>query len=196
MRTYKATLSMRALDKLIGDLKDYRDSLGAKMEALVNRLLELGIETAQHHSTDVPGRYGTHKMGQYVSFKKEIKAADGSCTGLLVAMGDTLDSVWYGPDGEKRYGTINAMMALEFGTAAKAVSVRESFGVTGGQGTNSQYGHENDLEWWIAESLDSNGKPTDWKRATAITPTRPLMHAGNEMASEIANAAREVFGAS
>lgn len=194
MRRFHARLNSESLKRLEKELTDYRDSLDAKTELFMNRLLELGIKVGRENAVDIEGEFGTHEMGRYVTFEKKVQTEDGSCKGIMLAMGETLYSKWFVQGGEERHGSINAIMALEFGTAAMAVSERESFGAKGGQGTNSDYGHENDLRWYIYTGLDEKGRPSKRKKATAITPTRPMMNAGNAMAADIVRVAREVFG--
>lgn len=189
MKKFKATLNKNSLNKLVRQLEEYRDGLDGKMATFIEKLLDVGIKVARFQSIDVPGQFGTHQMGRYVTFEKEIEVGNNTCRGLMLGIGETLFSTWYAR--EERHGSINAIMALEFGTAALALSVREAFGAVGGQGTNSKYGHENDMEWFLYKE---NGGHVERIKATAIRPTRPMYNAALEMSRQIVETAREVFG--
>ena len=154
---------------------------------------------AQERSTDVDGALGTHKMGSHVSFfAKPVETADGIVYGVMIGTGDDIVGEWYANDGNGNYipqkDVINALMAIEFGTAAMALPPTEAFGVLGGRGTFPALYHEDDYAWSIITKIDSNGKPIEWKSATAIQPTRPMYYAGLEMYQKIKQTAIAVFG--
>lgn len=187
--------SLRALQK---ELKTYRDSLQGKMEKFIALLLEEGIMVAQSYAVDYGGAFGTHQMARYVFFDKEpISTVDGKVYGVMFGRGDDIPGEYYVNDGNGHYtlyeDSINALMALEFGTAAYALPAQDAFGVTGGRGTKAIRGHENDEGWYIVTRLDGKGKPAEWKHATAITPTRPMYQAGLAMYQKIKDAAITVF---
>lgn len=190
--------SVSSLRQLRKELEKYRDSLPGKLDTFMGILLDEGITVAQSYAVDYSGMYGTHKMAQYVSFDKEINTADGKIYGILYGRGDTLTAQWYVNNGSGKYvltqGTINTMLAMEFGTAAEALPPQEAFGVTGGRGTNSKYGHANDSAWYIITGIDENGKPCEWKLATAMAGTRPMYQAGLAMYQKVKEAARIAFG--
>lgn len=190
MRKYSATLNTNSLDKLIKDLEEYKDSLKYKTEVFVSRLLDVGVKTAEN-VPGIDGTFGSHKMENRVSYYKELDPQEHGCYGVMVGFGDTIYTKW-GEHGEKS-GSINAMMALEFGTAGFAGSKTTMFGVTGGRGTNSKYGHENDILWYFAIGRDEDDNLI-WKKATAIAPTRPMLQASEEMQKQIVKIAKEVFG--
>lgn len=190
--------SVSSLRQLKKDLQTYRDSIDGKLEKLMRILLDEGISVAQEKSEDEPGALGTHKMGRHVFFSAEpIETSDGKVYGVMIGRGDTITGHWYVNDGEGNYSqvsdTINALMALEFGTAALAVEPTTAFGVDGGRGTKSKYGHENDFAWKIITRIDSKGKPVEWKNATAIMPTQPMYHAGLAIYEKVKEAALVAF---
>ncbi len=191
-------LSVSSLENLKKDLKAYRDSLEDKLSIFVEELLKIGIETAEQN-VDAGGTYGTHEMAQLgnISFRKEVTTADGKVYGIMYGSGGDVTGEWYVNDGNGHYtlktDTINSMLAVEFGTAGKALPAQDGFGVSGGQGTMSRYGHQNDNAWYIVTGLDEKGKPNEWKAATAITPTRPMYKAGLAMYEEVKKAAEAAF---
>ena len=197
-KTFTANIfSVSSLRQLKKDLTEYRNSLQFKLETFVKILLDEGIKVAWQHSEDIPGALGSHKMGEHVSFMTEpIETSEGTVYGVLLGRGDTITGMWYENDGEGGYrmvsDTINALLVLEFGTAAMALPQQDAFGVTAGQGTKSKRGHEDDFAWKIITKV-SNGKPVAWKTATAIQPTQPMYHAGLAMFEKIQEAAKIAF---
>ena len=191
-------LSVSSLENLKKDLKAYRDSLEFKMTAFVNELLDIGIETAQQN-LNASGTFGTHQMAQLgnVSFRKEVETSDGVVYGIMFGHGGDVVGNWYVSDGNGVYtpksDTINSLLAIEFGTAGKALSAREMFGAYGGQGTMSSAGHANDNAWYIVTGIDEKGHPNKWVMATAIKPTRPMFKAGLQMYVEVKKAAENAF---
>ena len=193
--------SLKALQK---ELEKYKDSLQGKMEKFIALLLDEGVRVAREISSkDTEGSYGTHKMANHAFFEAEpIKTTDGVVYGIMIGSGDDIVGEWYTNDGNGNYvkqkDVINALMALEFGTAAKALPAQESFGVLGGQGTFPALYHGNDCEWHIITKVGVDKKtgktvPVEWKPATAITPTRPMYNAGLAMYQKVKQAAIEVF---
>lgn len=194
--------SLRALQK---ELERYRDSLQGKMERFITLLLEEGIKVAQEYSQDEEGAFGTHQMGKSVFFYHEpVETSDGKVYGIMIGEGDDIPAgTYYVNDGKGNYtpitgDSINALLALEFGTAAQALPTQSAFGVTGGKGTLSKYGHDDDMAWKIVTRIGKDEKsdrikPVDWKNATAIKPTQPMYHAGLAMYQKIRQAAITAF---
>lgn len=199
-KTLKANVfSVKSLRALQKELEKYRDSLQGKMETFIALLLEEGVKVAQERSTDVSGAFGTHEMGKHVFFGAEpVETKDGVVYGVMIGTGDEIVGEWFANSGNGFYfpqkDTINALMALEFGTAAMAVPPTTAFGVTGGRGTFPALYHEDDYAWKIVTKIDSKGKPIAWKNATAINPTQPMYHAGLAMYQKIRQAAVTAFG--
>ena len=63
MKRLKMSLNSKSIQNAIEELEKYRDSLSAKSELLVSRLLDEGIKVAYQHL----GRYTG-----YVEFTKEL----------------------------------------------------------------------------------------------------------------------------
>lgn len=188
-RTIEISLNTASVKNAIASIKYYRDGLASKTEEFVARLLDVGIERADS-VPGISGTTGSHGFEQYVWYAKEVEPKKYGCHGIMFGGGRDIDVTW-GLDGEKM-GSINTMLALEFGTAGAALPPQEAFGSYGGQGTNSYNGHADDLVWYFAIGRDKKGKPI-WKKASAITPTRPMFEAAQEMLEQYYTVAREVF---
>lgn len=193
--------SVSDLKQLKKDLTKYKKSLPNKMQVFVKELLKIGIETAKQHINE-DGKFGTHKMADLgnVFFRKEVNTEDGKVYGIMFGHGDDVHGEWYENDGNGAYhlveDTINSMLAIEFGTAGKALPVQEAFGVTAGQGQKARY-HATDSEWHIITKIGKDDKgnvrPIAWKHATAITPSQPMYHAGLAMYEGVKKAAEVAF---
>ena len=176
-------------------LYEYADSLDDKNERFVKTLIDKGIKVAEQYSVDIEGEFGTHKMGRLVTFSSKVDANTNGVVGYLIGEGQDVESEWVSPSGEEiRSGSINSLLALEFGTAGMALPPQEAFGGVGGQGTNSFYGHEQDLVWYFNTGEVNDKNKAVWKKATAIQPTQPMFHAVTEMINLIEETAKEVFG--
>lgn len=192
-KTIDVQLNSRSIKQAIEELKAYKVELHKKNEQFVAALLEKGIAKAYEKTADTGGAFGTHQMGRYITFMQEVEGANGRLIGSSVR----LYEVWQAQNGETHEGEISPLWALEFGTARLALSPSEAnarFGVNAGQGSNSKYGHSNDLVWYIPEEFNEDGTVKSWKTLTAITPTMPMYNASLEMIREIEATAREVFG--
>lgn len=192
--------SVKSLRQLKKDLEQYRDSLEGKTKTFISILLDEGIRVAQEKAVDEGGKYGTHEMVKrgHIMFTRDSFMSNGAACGIMYGTGGDILGQWYINDGNGNYtletGFINSLMAIEFGTAAKALPKQESFDVVGGKGTLAKYGHDNDLGWYIVTKIDGKGKPIEWKEATAITPTQPMYYAGLAMYEKIKEAAITAFG--
>ena len=191
MTKIKMSLTERSIDDAIKQLTAYRDSLQGKIRCFVEELLDLGITTAEEVK-GMPGTYGTHKMENFVTFSKQLDPMQYGYHGIMLGVGTTILANWFGLDGEKRKGSINALLAIEFGTAIAALPATNMFGGSGGRGTNSKYGHSDDSDWYFIEGFDAEKRPK-LHHATAITPTRPMFEASQEMLLRIEDAAKRAF---
>lgn len=167
------SLSTDSIKTAIDELNRYKDELQSKQREFVSRLIERGYEVAKDKIQDTSGLHGTHRMGKYITFEKRLEDSGTDCKGILLGMGkDVLSKISAGR-------SINALYALEFGTAA--------LGLPPYKGTNSFAGHENDYVWY-AKTQDG-----EYVTLGAIAPTRPMYEAGMKMLQDIKEVAQEVF---
>lgn len=186
-------INQESLKKVSKDIESYAKKLRSKSEEFCNKLLDVGISVCEQNAVDVNGAYGTHQMGSLVTFKKEIQNEDGSVHSLIIGTGQSFEAFWYTYGGVQVSRTVNPLLMIEFGTAAKAVGGSEAFNEENHKGELSTGGHDNDTDWWIAEEVDENGNVTKWKKGTAITPTQPMYKAFLKMKEEVVKVAKEVF---
>lgn len=177
--------SVRSLEELKGSLESYKNSLDARCINFVNDLLKVGIDTAVKKASETDGKPdGTHQMARYITFtSKAAELTEFGVQGIMIARGENLHSEWFkmvNGEAEVVSGEINALLAVEFGTAIYNIN-----------GSNAR--HASESHWFFARDIDSNGKLTNWKHATAIKPTRPMHNAFLEMEEQIEEAARRNF---
>ena len=181
--TLKVKLSADSIRNAIKELQNYKDELKDKQQVFIEKLAEVGIDMAREKSKDTGGLHGTHRMGQYVTFEKRIEADGSNVKALVLGMGEEV----YSKISDR---SINALMALEFGTAA--------LGLPPYKGSNSISGHSNDLVWYVWVNDDGvpipySDKTGHYKTLSAIAPTQPMYNAAMEMRKNILTVAHEVF---
>ena len=185
-RTINMTLSSQSINDAIKQLEDYKKELQDKTELFLEKLADIGITVAKHEAA-VNDDHKFYELGM-VEFVKEWQ------DGYLHLIGRNADlsrlhTHWYDGEGNPHDETISPILALEWGTAGRAVPGHKGeFAVTGN--------HVNDTFWYYYTSLDENGKPDkDTKHvATAVKPHEMMYKATMEMMKEIKKVAKEVWG--
>lgn len=190
--------SVSSVANLRKQLEEYRKSLPHRIENFVSALLLEGYETAYATVADDQKPYGSHRMQEYITFSMKIEEEGNGVKGILRAIPtQVIQSKWYRSDEsgqvEEVTGSINPVLAVEFGTAAFALPPQERFGGRGGQGTNSKGSKADSAYWYIATRVNEDGKLDGWKPASAIKPTRPLHNAMLAMENDIETLARRYF---
>ena len=161
----------------IRKLENYKKSLETKSKQMLRKLADLGITVAKAEALN-----DSHKFYKMVTFKKKwndgylyLVGADSNLRGL--------HTEWYDAEGNHHTETISPILALEYGTAGKAIK--------GHQGSASVTGnHINDTVWYYYEGPNRTGRHL----ATAEEPHQPMYKAFLIMKKQIKQAAIEVFG--
>lgn len=178
-RVFKCDLSQKGIEKLIKDLKNYRDViLPNKCRELVTRLSEIGMQTAKVHIDESP-------LGYYVTIRTEIEPSKMGCKAILIATGETFVS--------DEYDDFNTLLAIEFGAGAYYNPESESnpkaselgFGV----GTFPGQKHARDENGWYFWDEESQS----WKHSYGVKATMPMYNASVEIIRNIKKIAKEVF---
>ena len=165
---------------------DYRLITQVNSERFVEKLLKVGQRIATEKAKDIPGTYGTHRMGKYVYFDIYIDDKENGCDGYLYGYDTPLQITWQ--DSMTMHTTIlKPLLMLEFGSAGLAIPPQERFGGYAGQGTLAIKGHEKETKWHF---IDEDGK---LKVGTAIQPTQPMLFAYIDMMQSSKEIARKVF---
>lgn len=185
MRKYLSLTTAGSFEKLIDALEDYRIELREKTEEFVNRLLEVGIETASEN---------TGEYGGMILFRREISPTIDGCDGLLIATdGRKIVRTWYASkrDAElkrkARSYEVSPLLLAEFGSGWLASVLDNVEGV--GQGTMpNSYGHAFEDHWaWYDENANK-------QVSSGETPTFPMHSAMIAMLFEVDSIGKEVFG--
>lgn len=167
-----------SLDDAIKYLEKYRDDLLVKTKVFIDRLLDIGIDTAEFNSGEYKG---------YILFSKDFKENEEGITGVLMATDRQKITRWWYKNGELVSADISPMLMAEFGSGWFASVLDNVEGV--GQGTFPGQTHAFDEDGW--DWVDENGAP---HHSYGETPTFPMHSASIAMLYEINRIAQEVFG--
>lgn len=173
------TLSEKSINRAIGELKRYRDSLAIKTETFVRRLIDVGITVAEQNA----GGYGKH-----IEFSKEGKGGIRTI-GYLVAKGQPITVDW-DYKGTRKTAKVDPLLMAEFGSGKLAEVLFAISGV--GQGTFPGQTHAFDDKGWNYKEWQSDHKGK-WHHSSGAAPTHPMYKADMEMIQQIEAIAREVF---
>lgn len=170
------SLNSKDVNRVIGELKRYRDSLESKNQIFVERLLDVGIKVAEQY---------TGKYTGYISFEKEVKGK-GLCTIGILKGKDTKPFIsWWYHKGGKKVVEVSGILMSEFGSGWLSEVLFDVSGV--GQGTFPGQTHATDDIWhW------TDDKGTHYSRGES--PSHPMYNAEMRMLDQIYSIAREVFG--
>lgn len=176
MKQIQMRLETKSIKRAIKELEKYRDSLRAKSELFVSRLIDEGISVAYQHI----GRYTG-----YVEFVKDMQGGGSQCIGLLIGK-DTQPyiSSWIVKDGVRSV-EVSGILMSEFGSGWLANVIWDVSGV--GQGTFPGQKHAFDKRWFWT---DVNGVKHS---SIGEQPHYPMYFADMTMLSNIDHIAREVF---
>jgi hypothetical protein len=178
-RVFKVELSQKGIEKLIKDLKNYRDViLPNRCKELVERLAEIGIQTAKVKINESP-------LGHYISIRTNIEPSKMGCKAILISTGESFVS--------DEYDDFNTLLAVEFGAgihyneepSPNPKATEFGFGV----GTFPNQTHARDENGWYFW----DEKSQSWKHTYGVKATMPMYSASVEIIRNIQKIALEVF---
>ena len=175
-RVFEAELSKKGIEKLIKDLKNYRNTtLPNRCRDLVVRLAEIGVPVANSRIAESP-------LGRYVSIKTEIDPGTMGCKAIIIATGETFVS--------DEYNDFNTLLAIEFGAGIHYNQKENPKADELGFGVGTFPGQIHAFEdGWFYWDEDSQG----WKYTNGVKATMPMYSASVEMIKNIQKVAKEVF---
>ena len=165
-------MSVKSIERLRRDLRDYKRSLKSKVNKLVTALYKLGLEVIEVHVNESP-------LGHHIHVKVEREGSRA----VLIATGDLKISEGYEP--------FNTLLAIEFGAGIHynhdENPKADEFGY--GVGTFPEQTHAFQEEgWYYFDESDQK-----WKHSFGVQATMPMFHASEEMRKQLVTIAREVF---
>lgn len=170
-------ITILGMKATINKIEKYKITLEKKTKKMLTKLASLGITVAQAEAKN-----DSHHFDKMVVFKKEWNG------GYLYLIGRNkglrgLHTEWYDAEGNYHTETISPILALEYGTAGKAIKGHKgSAAVT--------RNHVDDKAWYYYEGPNRT-KP---HKATAEEAHEPMYKAFLIMKKQIQLAASEVFG--
>lgn len=176
MRKIKGDLSVKGIQKIRDELKQYNAELDVKCKLFFNRLSELGMQVAERQIK----LSSESDLKSCILVYNEIKQnTDCDIVGILyITSTEQVIRTW------GKGGTHSAMVSplgmIEFGAGKYAAE--------GHRGTfpDQQYAFE---EQWYWTDINGNTHVSD-----GIVPTRPCLTAFEEMYRNMYTIAKEVFG--
>lgn len=171
-------LNTADINAAVKELKNYIVRLKAQCKEFVTELAEVGIETVKQY-IQVEDNEVVVDRSDLVFFKKDIVDAGGEITYTMYVNANTYISEWVTKSGTK-YAEVNPLLMAEFGSGAKAVDGHR------GSFPNQVHAFDKDGWWWV----DSSGLK---HHSRGNAPTRPLLHAREEMERQIGAVAERVF---
>lgn len=175
-RVFKTELSQKGIEKLIKDLKNYRDViLPSRCRELVEKLAQIGIQTANIC-------IGQSPLGYYVSIRTNIEPNKMGCKAILIATGEVKVS--------DEYNDFNTLLAIEFGAGIhynkEANPKADELGFGVGTFPGQIHAFEDGWFYWDEESQS-------WKYTHGVKATMPMYNASIEIIKNIQKVAKEVF---
>lgn len=176
-------LSKNGIKALQQALKDYKADIKNKAQLFVERLADLGIETA----VMTVGEYGS-----YITFSRNVEQTKDGISGVMYATSGTIRRRWQTNSGIKE-ADISPLLMAEFGSGNEAVdaigapTAQKALELGMGQGTFPDQTHAFE-PYWSWKDLDGV-----WHESSGEMPTMPLFRAYLSMEADLIRIAQEVF---
>lgn len=172
-KTFKADLSVKSIENLKKQLLEYRnDELPRKLNLLVERLKDLGVEIVESKVSESP-------LGKYV----HVVVESSNLTRKIIAIGEVKQSEGYTP--------FSTILAIEFGAGISynrnANPNADKFGYGVGTFPNQLHAFEDGWYFWSEEKQE-------WIYTKGVRATMPMYEAEKAIRENITKIAREVFG--
>ena len=175
-KVFKSGLSVKELENLKNELKNYKSEIVKNTEIMVSRLLQSGVVVSQSKISESP-------LGKYVTVTTNISADKIGCKGILLAKGAVKEQDGYAP--------FSVLLAIEFGagvhfnpTQNPLIGSEFPYGV----GTFPGQTHAYQDMWWY---WDENTQ--EWKPTHGVKATMPMYSADMEIIQNVVKLAKEVF---
>lgn len=175
-RTFNIGLNLKDIENLKKQLKNYRDvELPNKCRLLVQRLSEIGLNTAQVHIDEAP-------LGKYVRIRVEESPITAGYKAILIATGDVKKS-----EGREDF---NTLLAIEFGAGVYYNKEKHPQADVLGYGPGTFPGQIHAFEdgWYYWDE-----KVGEWRYTNGVKATMPMHEADIAIIQNVKQIAKEVF---
>lgn len=176
-KVFKSGLSVKELENLKNELKNYKREIEKNTEILISRLLQSGVEVSQARINESP-------LGKYVTVTTNISSDKMGCKGILLAKGAVKEQEGYAP--------FSVLLAIEFGsgvhfnpTPNPLISSEFPYGV----GTFPGQVHAMEPGGWYFWSEEKQ----QWIHSYGVKATMPVYSADMEIIQNVVKFAKEVF---
>ena len=175
-KVFKSGLSVKELENLKNELKNYKSEIVKNTEIMVSMLLQSGLAVSQAKISESP-------LGKYVTVTTNISDDKMGCKGILLAKGAVKEQDGYAP--------FSILLAIEFGAGARfnpdpnPLSAEMGYGV----GTYPGQIHAFDPNGWYFWSEEKQ----QWIHSYGVKATMPMYNADMEIIQNVVKYAKEVF---
>ena len=175
-RVFKADLSVKWIESLKNQLRDYQQELvTVKVQELVKRLLERGEQVSQANVSE-------SSLGKYVSITTNISPEKAGCKGMLIAVGAVKESEGFPP--------FSTILAIEFGAGIHHNPTpnpnADKFGFGVGTFPGQIHAFEDGWYYWDDDNQE-------WRYTHGVKATMPMYEASKSIQEEYYKIAKEVF---
>ena len=175
-KVFKSGLSVKELENLKNELKNYKSEIVKNTEIIVSRLLQSGVEVSQAKISESP-------LGKYVTVTTNISSDKMGCKGVLLAKGEVIESDEYNP--------FSVLLAIEFGAGVHFNPTPNPLSAEMGYGVGTFPGqiHAFDPNGWYFWSEEKQ----QWIHSYGVKSTMPMYNADMEIIQNVVKLAKEVF---
>lgn len=174
-KVFKSGLSVKELENLKNELKNYKREIEKNTEILISRLLQSGVAVSQSKISESP-------LGKYVTVTTNISADKMGCKGVLLAKGAVKEQDGYTP--------FSILLAIEFGAGIHYNPTpnpnADKFGLGVGTFPGQVHAFE-DMWFYWDENLQ------EWKPTHGVKATMPMYSADMDIIQNVVKYAKEVF---
>ena len=176
-KVFKSGLSVKELENLKNELKNYKREIEKNTEILISSLLQSGVEVSQSKISESP-------LGKYVTVTTNISADKMGCKGILLAKGAVKEQEGYAP--------FSILLAIEFGSGVHFNPTPNPLSAEMGYGVGTYPGqiHAFDPNGWYFWSEEKQ----QWIHSYGVKATMPMYNADMEIIQNVVKFAKEVFG--
>lgn len=173
-RVIRGELSVKGIQSIIDQLREYKQELNDKTELFCRKLAEAGLVVAESRIAESP-------LGKTVSVRIDMEPSKGGCKAILIAKGQKKTN---------DYGTASTLLFVEFGAGihynANANPKAGEMGYGVGTFPGQIHAFEDGWYYW--------GEDEKWHYTHGVKATMPMYNASVAIREKIYECAKEAFG--
>lgn len=174
-RTIRGELSVKGIQSIIDQLREYKQELNDKMELFCRKLAEAGLAVAESNIAKSP-------LGKTISVRINMESSKAGCKAMLIAHGQK--------QTDERGRTASTLLLVEFGAGIHYNSNENPKASEMGYGVGTFPGQVHAFEdgWYYW------GEDEKWHYTHGIKATMPMYNASVAIREKVKECVKEVFG--